>query len=469
MTKNPLVNLLQSVTDIIRGFMDQDHEVNERAVSISNVFQSVQDHLNKSEGNTGEIYGGNGYVLDVYLDDAGTFAIITKNDGKLYKVLVTVGADSAIALSAEQEVVMDFAPITGRQVSVARQADGKIRWFALPACTAVLNRSGEIDSRALFDSFVDHVDRTGVYPELDFFHMGESIVLGRADWVARDGFAYCASGLFYDTPIARAAAKSLEEKKDYWGLSIAYLPTGEPENIRSSEGIEIPVFNVGINRFISLLPESTAASILTSISTTKRGNNMNEKVLAALKVLTGNDESLLNTFVEKLNSINRDATGMISRDALPAAQTPVVTPPAAAAPLIEREVTDEDIDRIIASDKFLARVEEIFGMLSENRAAAPEKKTEPTPPVAPAAESTSREQVILDAISELRDSVGALSVSREADVREVLNDLPSKIARAQVVRPRATRMPESVGNNRNNVSLADIAAKTLASMEPQSA
>src|SRR6185503_16507019 len=109
---------------------------------------------------------------------------ITRNDGKLYKVPVTVDADSQVTLGEEQLVVMDFKPVTARSLTVQRQADGQVRWFAMPACTAVLNRVGEIDSRALFDSFVDHIERGGAYPELDFFHLGERLILGKADWVA---------------------------------------------------------------------------------------------------------------------------------------------------------------------------------------------------------------------------------------------------------------------------------------------
>jgi len=459
-SNNPIVNLLRSITDVVNEYVLGGKE---RAVNIQAIWMAVQKQLDATGTETEYGMEPSGYVLDIYVEEAGTFAIITKNDGKLYKVAVAVDANSQITLGAEQEVVMDFAPVTGRQVTIKRQADGKVRWFAMPACTAVLNRSGEIDSRALFDSFVEYIDRTGNYPELDFFHLGESILLGKADWVARDGFAYCASGLFYDTPIARAATKSLEEKNDYWGLSIAYLPTKEPEQLRSSEGIEIPVFNSGINRFISLLPEDTAASILTNISTQEEVNRMNDKTVKALKLLTGDDEALFKELSQKIDSVNRSADGMINREDKPAAV--VAAPAVAATPVVseKRAMPTEDMTALLGSTEFKDAVTAIFNDLYQQNAKEDEVKAV-TPETTP--DDTQRAaagDVVMAALNELKTKVDELGKSRDAEVADVLNDLPSKISRATIVRPRATRMPEDV-RTRTQVSLADVAAATLAGM-----
>jgi hypothetical protein len=242
-SKNPIAEMFRSIADVINSALSGDAQQQERAVNIGAIWTAVQNHLN--ENGTEDEYGdmrSSGYVLDIYAEEAGVFAIITRNDGKLYKVPVTIDADSQVTFGEEQLVVMDFKPVTARSITVKRQADGQVRWFAMPACTAVLNRVGEIDSRKLFDSFVAHIERDGgTYPELDFFHLGEQLILGKADWVARDEYSYCASGLFEDTEIGRAAAQSIEEHPEYWGLSIAYLPTEEPEQLRSEDGIEIPV------------------------------------------------------------------------------------------------------------------------------------------------------------------------------------------------------------------------------------
>jgi len=443
--KNPIVQLLQAVTDVVKS------HVKERAVTIGDIWHFIQDKLDvDAVVAAGNVSGGmmsSGNVIDVYISNDSTYALIAK-DGKLYKAVVTVSASDEISIGEYQEVVMEFAPVTGRQLQVKRSADGKLRWFAMPACTAVLNRDGEIDSRKLFDGFVEYAERTGNYPELDFFHSREQVCLGKADWVGRDGVNYCASGLFYDTPIARAAAKSLEEDSDYWGLSISYLPTKEPEIIRSKDGIKIPVFNDGINFYISLLPEDAAASILTSISTVEEVNRMNDKMKAALRKLTGDDDALFNEFVEKIDSVNRSAEGMISREANPA---PATEPPAP----VTAEATDAELE-----EKVTAIVEKILA----------QSTPAPAPAVAtPEPQAVERENKQLTALIEKVDAlagqVAELTKSREAQIAEILEDLPSKITRQRIVRPRAAILPHA--KNRD-VNLAEIAEETLSQMSPTS-
>lgn len=430
---SPIARLLQAVTDVINS------HTKERAVTVGEIWQFLQNKLEVDAiAEAGNVNGGMmaaGNVVDVYIDSASTYALIAK-EGKLYKAIITVGANDEITVGEYQEVVMEFAPVVGRQIQIKRQADGQVRWFAMPACTAALNRVGEIDSMALFDGFVEYIERTGNYPELDFYHMGESLPLGRADWVGRDGVGYCASGLFYDTPIARNAAKSLEAEPDYWGLSIAYIPTKAPEIIRNKEGIEIPVFNVGINRFISLLPENAAASILTSISTQEGVQRMNDKMKAALKKLTGEDEPLFNELVEKLDSVNRSAQTMITRE------DKTVTPE-----------TDEEFEGKIA-----AIVEKV---LAAHAQPAPTAVVSDEKPV----ERDSNKE-LLSMITALSGKVDELMKSREASIKEVLDDLPAKITRQQIIRPRAAVVPAMLTRNQS-VNLAEIAEETLARMTPE--
>lgn len=477
-SQNPLIRLFQSVADVVNEYQTN------RAVNIGAIWTAVQKNLDDNPKNMGEGLLRTGYVLDVYAEDTGVFAIITRGDGKLYKVPVSVDAESQITMGEEQEVVMDFAPVTGRQLTVKRQADGQIRWFAMPACTAVLNRSGEIDSRALFDSFVEYVERTGAYPELDFFHLGERVLLGKADWVARDGFLYCASGTFYDTPIARAAAQSLEDNPNYWGLSIAYLPTHEPEMLRSADGVEIPVFNVGINRFISLLPEDTAASIFTSISTKEEVNRMNKKMKEALEKLTGKDADLLKQFEEIIDDKNRQASepGVVNRqqavasEPAPVTQAPVAPPAAPVAP-VNREMTADELKTVLTSDEFKTVLGDVIkdvvkdavdvameARSQEDPDEEDENEDEDTPEGEAAPVAATSPDVVLEALRKLTDQVTELSKSRDASVQEVLNDLPARITRTNIVRPRATKVPQAVNARQNSVNMAEVAAATLEKM-----
>ena len=96
------------------------------------------------------------------------------------------------------------------------------------AASAVVNKVGAIDSTILFDNFIRHAGETNEYPVLDFFHEGERVRFGVADWLKRDGALYLASGTFDDTELARGAVAGLETQPDYWGGSIAYRVTQAP-------------------------------------------------------------------------------------------------------------------------------------------------------------------------------------------------------------------------------------------------
>lgn len=423
------------------------------------------------------------YVLDVRTDGQSINVIITKSDGKMYKAPITVGADNSITVGEYVEVAIEFMP-TARSVTVKRQADGRARWFAMPACTAVLNRSGEIDSRALFDSFVSAIERTGDYPILDFFHLGENIKLGRADWVARDGYAYCASGLFDDTPIARAAVKALETDPKYWGLSIAYIPTQEPETIRSADGASVNVYNTGINRFISLLPENTAASIMTSITTKDEGvNRMNEKVKAALEKLTGDDKALLEEYVLKLDTINRDveAENMVRREGETTTKdTHIVETTAPAQPVAPaasasevRAMTPDDMMTILDSPDFENKVIEIVKKL-QAADTTPADTTQQNE-TAQADEAQARETELRSALTDLTaklegviTSVAELTKTREAAIQEVIDDMPEKLKNQKrvIIRPRASVLPDDL-RNRKQINMAEKAAETLAAINQQ--
>lgn len=415
------------------------------------------------------------YVLDVYLNAQGTFALVTKSDGKLYKIPVTVQKDNTIVLGETVEVFMEALPVVGRQVSVKRDASGVMRWFAMPACTAVVNRSGEIDSTRLFESFIDHIMRTEDYPELDFYHMGESIPLGKADWVGRDGVAYCASGTFYNTPIARAAQKALETDPGYWGLSIAYVPTSEPTIIRAQDDVQIKVYNSGVNRFISLLPEKDAASILTSISTNEEVNRMNEKVFAALQKLTGGDSALVEEYKMKLDTINRNAQKMISRDGtsqfgqtLPVAAAPIV-PLAEPAPAEVRALAAEDITALLADPAFEAKVVEIYKKLELEDAQAELDAATAAVGMQENQRSNTKIDNLAKAVQALAAQVNTLVKTRTVAEQQLQDDMPAKNrAAGTIIRPRATNTPAALGGAaRKNMNLAEIAERTMANLGQQ--
>lgn len=403
-------------------------------------------------------------LLDLYMDENEIFAIVTLADGKLYKMPIKVDADNKITSEPLVQVAMEFGE-TSRTLSITREKSGKVRWFAFPACTAVLNRSGEIDSTSLFDSFVEHANKTGHYPELDFYHMGEKVVLGKADWIARDGVAYCASGYFYDTPEANAAIRAISEEPEFWGLSIAYLPTAQPTTLRTLEGIAIPVYTRGINRFISLLPEKSAASIMTSI--TKEVTRMNSDMKLAIRKLAGDDEELAKSLEEKIDGINRQSADMISRE-IP--QTEKSSTPGQTLTLQADELDPETLKTVVAAvlsaPELEARIKEIIAASKgeEADAEAPEMKTE-----SKTNEVLGQAVATMDRMAKELESIQTRLTAFETDKaqkqRELENETPAKRA---MYRPRAAITPQTMqerSKQRSDLDLAAIAADTISKLE----
>lgn len=155
-------------------------------------------------------------------------------------------------------------PIGGSNVKVRRVGNDVL--LTCIACSAVLNRVGEIDSRNLFEEFIYRQKSTGIYPDFLFFHdSSPKFRLGKVIGTAIDGYNYIAVAKFDLTNrFAVNVASAIEHNPDYWGISIGYKPIGEPELLRTKTGV-VEVFNHGENHEISLLPEAVAASYFTRV------------------------------------------------------------------------------------------------------------------------------------------------------------------------------------------------------------
>jgi hypothetical protein len=281
------------------------------------------------------------WPLDVYVDGSDLFAIYAQG-GKLYRVDLAVSDDSLV-IGEPVQVTEAFPPITQQaRFYVRRQADGRHRWLMI-AATAVLNRVGEIDSTELFDSFVAHAADTGQYPRLDFYHLGSADPtaweFGVADYLARDGVCYIASGLFdEDHPLARAVIAAAERDPGKWGASIEFRALGQTELILANPEVRIPVYRRGINTRISVVREADAAGLFTTLAVSKEVLRMRQEILEALADLYGNEEearAFLEQFGQDVDRVNRtvEDEGLVYRtqeDAAPSAEAdaPASGPPA---------------------------------------------------------------------------------------------------------------------------------------------
>jgi len=397
---------------------------NERAQSFGQLYEQVNNLLWPMEL----------WLVDLYVEDGQTFAIAS-DAGRLIRFPVIVDGVE-VMLGTPVEVEQMFEARQRSSFSIIRQADGAARWFAV-AAAAVLNRVGEIDSRALFDDFIARA-RTEGYPTLDFYHH-DALNFGRADWLAREGNLLLASGVFdADSPLTGAIIEATEKGRGRWGCSVAYEPTREPAMLDIGAGVTIPVYDAGILRKIAVLPEADAASWFTALEVKR---TMDDRIRQALVTLFG-DEAKAEAFISEVDDVNRAIAqrGLIAREGNGEA-----TPPA---PDVQPDATQPDAEpetrEVELSDELVAAI----------AARVP----------APATVDLTPLQASLDALTaqfaEVSVRLESLERSEDAKKQKWLADLPARAAAPQV---KATYRPSVAKKTTDDkTDYAAVAEQSLA-------
>lgn len=342
-SRNALKRAWDNIIASLNLTMSEQSDEIERAIG----FQRLREQLWEALDNSEQAAAGWAYPIDIFVGDDGSslFSIVTQG-GKLFQVPMAVTADN-VTLGTWTQVTEMFEPVNQSRRSaftITRDAKTKQHRWLFVAATSVLNRVGEIDSSDLFDSFVDDAAESGDFPRVDFYHMGESDPktweFGTADYLARDGFCYIATGLFdEDHPLARAAIKAYETQPDIWGCSIEFYAKREAEVIVLDPKIQVPVYKSGKNTRISIVKEVDAAGLFTRVANvTEEKVRMKRDIMEVLGEFFGDDAAALENFAENVDTINRTvkSDGLIHR-AKTAKKTPV-TPP------VEEPDEDEDGD-----------------------------------------------------------------------------------------------------------------------------
>lgn len=302
-------SLVSRLIEHIRAFFSPPpEEPKEQAISSLRLYEQVWAALDRAYPEEWP------WLTDFYVDDDGSMFAIFAAAGKIFRTDFTI-QDEQVELGERIQVTETFTPVTSTRIF--RQADGRHRWISISA-TSTLNRCAEIDSRDLFDSFVAHARETGEYPYRCFCHRGEEFTTGQADFLARDGNCYISSGIYDDTELARMEIAARQKEPDYWGDSIGYNPTTEPE-MASISGIEIPVYRSGINAEISTLPEGMAAAWFTSgsIMEVNMKRQMNDLEFGAfVKLFDDNEEQARAWLEENVDPTNRtiEEREMVTRE-----------------------------------------------------------------------------------------------------------------------------------------------------------
>jgi len=278
-------------------------EENERMIGVMSAYPRVDDLVWSLH---------EGWLIDLYFDQDDLFALFERM-GVLYIVPVTLDENNDPQLGEPVEVQHDFVPVS-RSTSVFRQSDGRYRWLSISA-TSVLNRAHEIDSRDLFDSMIAFAEGTGDYPYRTFMHQGEAFKSGETDFLCRAENAYITSGLFDETDAGRDAVQAHLRDPDYWGESIGYLPTEDPDLVQIQPGLTVPVYRAGIHVEISDVPKEMACNHFTRTLMIGR-SSMSNKLMEALDRFYDGDEDKIAGALDMISGTNEEIerSDLITRD-----------------------------------------------------------------------------------------------------------------------------------------------------------
>jgi hypothetical protein len=434
----------------------------DRSMSMGRVHQQVYEALGDAEG-------GWAYPIDIYVDDNGRdiFSIVAQS-GKLFRVPIAI-SEETVTLGEWLQVKEEFAPVSQNRFFIRRQKDGKYRWMAI-AATSVLNRIGEIDSIKLFDSFIEKATKRNQYPRLDFYHYGETNPkvweFGTADYLARDGVCYIASGTFDEGhPLAEATIRACEGSDDEWGCSIEFYAYAEAETIVVEPEIKIPVYNEGENTRISVVLEEDAAGLFTRMGV-KEGvtRTMDTKTRDALEKLFGTDSDELKSFMDQFEEGVDGTNKRVKNDKL---IHRAVTEDVA------EEATEEDETEEDAGSEGLVLDEAAVAEITKQMVASPEMQAffqsvnEIKTLVADSVVAREKDQQEIDQLkksnSQLAKAVERLGKDEGLKKSEYLQDLPANKRQVVTFRPRDAHSDDEEGDLEDFTAIAQRTLQGLPS------
>lgn len=357
------------VTESSDGTSAEVAEAN-RDRNMSDFYWSIDDMFWMADQDD---FGGYHYLRDVYVQDGSSdlFAI-TVSDGKLFQFPVSLNSADEIELGDPQQVQMQFAPVE-RAMTVMRGDDGVYRALAVLS-TAVLNRCGEIDSTALYDTFVERFQGD---ERVNFHHT--EVEFGTLRMIRRSDYVLWGVIEFDDTEIGRAAAENImaDEAGD-WGISIEFLYEPDAVELIDVSGVQIPVYESGTLTRASILKSRKAAAWFTAIPSAdivERSKTVNKSIKSDLAQLVGDDlvdkaaelDTEINSRAVDENMVRRESetppTGEVEESS-PAEESPNQAADENGAEVIE--VDDSLVDVLISgvtnSDAFTA-IQDTIGTL----------------------------------------------------------------------------------------------------------
>lgn len=428
--KQSIVNLIEQLQSVLRALFALNGTgagQRERAISVNNIIEQVLSQARNQED-------GWYWFYDLVADEGEFFAVFGR-DGRLYRAPVTVDGTTA-TMGQLQEVEVQYVPAQTRSFAISRdQATGRQRYTRIVSTSFLLRGAlAEIDSTELYDSFIEHAERTGQYPIASLLHLGAAARIGQADFLTRDGFCYIESGLFDDTELARQVITGLIIDPDFWGTSIEFAPL--QNRIETLAGIDVTIWTRGIHLSSDTLPEQQAAALFTTAMTRQLQvrEQMTEEQRATLQRL-GVAPAQIDTLAKQTRQVNdEEAQSRIARAAAAA------TDPAAAGVVVTGATDAADAGTDAADDtgpdEFeLELTEEIVGQIAEQvRAGFAADATLVTRLAEQIVAAPAFQQAIQTALAPLANRATQIEarlqpLERDENqrVREVAQQLPAKI------------------------------------------
>ena len=302
----------------------------ERTIAIGQVWAQVSAHINSLDPEDWNLWH---WLQDLYYDEGQLFAI-TISAGRLYRWPVSVAGDAVtvgepvavvVEFSSADDGTIDDGTMRHRQSSyglsstVRRTADG--RWVGCAVlCTATVNKMGILDSRALFDSFVERFKGDGS-EYINLLHLGggkSQIGCLRHVW-REEKLLVGIYEFFADDPVAEAVARTLaEDEEGFWGGSIEFKHFGDPQLVEVADGVKLPMTHDGQLFGYSIARNQDCAAWYTgnvvfpqlAQSAMERAMTKREREIA-LELL--GDEALVEQLQERLGEANRALDGAVTR------------------------------------------------------------------------------------------------------------------------------------------------------------
>lgn len=372
------------------------------------------------------------WFQELYVGAGGALFALSVQAGKLYRSAVVVGDDSVVVGMPEQ-VVTRFEPVQQRTRIITR-LDNNLPVFLSILATAALNKANELDTRALFDTFVERF--TGDNEYMNIYHIGkDKSRIGKLLWVGRDENLLLGLWTPDDNKVGRAVAETIEADVDgEWGVSIEFLPDDEGNLVEVAPGIELRAFEAGDLWGASIVRSAHACSWFTGHAV-ERIFRMNKEVKAAIETLIKNPDALaeFETWVDGANRTIAQS-GAITR----ADETAVADETAATDAEAETE-TGADLGAQIAvlTESLNALATKVAGMGS----ASSPTDTAPVIEIGPeAAEGIAQAVFSGEAFRALSDGVARLSGALEAQSKQALEATQALTARLDKLEGNVTAL-----------------------------